>query len=143
MPSRYAKWLLWGLVVVFNLAQFFVATLALHKAVCDLAIPYLVTFVMPVPIFVLICSWLRKWETYGPPPRLLAFFWGLLAAGIPTAVSGSILYFGLKLQLFDLKTAMDEFSLPVGFCVLTAFFLMYFKVLPQIIARADTFHLQS
>ena len=138
MPLRANKWRIWSLVVTLLLGAFFIAKLILHKAAWDLAVPYLATFVAPVPIFVLVASWLRKWEVRRPPPKLLALCWSLSVAVLVAAVNGAIFYYATEFHLID--PTIGDVGFVMAACVLSASIPVYYMVLPVIVARAAPDH---
>jgi len=135
MANRAGQRLLWGLLLGFHIGLFFLLTLILHKTALTLAIPYLITFVAPVPIFVLVASWLRKWETHRPPPKLLALCWSAMVGLLAATTNGAIFYYGRKLQFFH--PSFGEAGFVIAACVLSAAIPMYFRTLPIILARAN------
>ena|SRR5579872_6210183 len=137
MPPRTNKWIVWSFVLALNLGLFLIARAVLHKSALELAGPYLATFVTPVPIFVLVASWLRKWETRRPSPRLLALCWSLSVAILVAAVSGALFYYGAKFHLIN--PTVGDLVYVVTASVLSASFIMYHTVLPVIVARMGTF----
>jgi len=134
MLSTSSKWIIWGIIAGLNLAMFFILKMIAHATVWAFAVPYLVTFVMPVPIFVQISAWLRKWELRRPPPRLLAFCWGLAVAVFAGGINFGMFYYGAKFGVF--RPDLGEFVFVVGLSALSASFGAYFQVLPRITARA-------
>ena len=138
MLSASRKWIIWGTIVWLNLATFFILKLIAHATVWAFAVPYLVTFVVPVPIFVQIASWLRKWELRRPPPRLLAFCWGLAMALFAGSINSAMLYYSAKFGVFH--PDLGEYVFVVGLSAICASLGMYFQVLPMITARAQASH---
>src|SRR5882762_4490536 len=101
MSLRTNKWIVWTLALALQLGAFLVAKLVLHKTFWELAGPYLVTFVLPIPIFVSVAMWLRKWESRRPSPKLLAFCWSLSVAILAVAVNGAVFYYSTKFRIIN------------------------------------------
>ena len=137
MLLRGNKLVIWALVAVLYLVAFLVTKLVLHKTAWEIVGAFLATFVAPVPIFVLVASWLRKWETHRPPPKLLALCWSLAMALFVAGINSALFYFGAEFHVFD--PSVGDFVFVVGMLTLSAALFMYFQILPLIIARAGTF----
>jgi hypothetical protein len=136
MPRQIDNRVAWSLLVVLYLGLFFILELIAHKTAWELAGPYLVIFVLPVPIFVLVASWLRKWEKRKPSPKLLAFCWGLTMAALAAGVNSALFYFGAEFHVFD--PTLGDFIYVVGAITFIVALMGYFQVLPIITARANT-----
>ena len=127
------KWIIWSLIAGLNIGMFFILKLITHTTVWALSGPYLVTFVMPVPIFVQVAAWLGKWEKHRPPPKLMAFCWGLAMAILVAGVNSWLFYFGSKFHVFE--PTIGDFIFVVGFLTLTAAIVGYSQVLQMVITR--------
>jgi len=136
MLSTSSKWIVWGIIAGLDLGMFFVLKMIAHATVWGFAVPYLVTLVMPVPIFVQISAWLRKWELRRPPLRLLALCWALAVAVFAGGISTAMLYYSAKFGVFH--PDLGEYMFVVGLSAISASLGMYFQVLPMITARART-----
>jgi hypothetical protein len=134
MLSSASKWVAWSIIVGLNLFMFSILRLIAHATVWAFAVPYLVTFVLPVPLLFLIAWWLRKWELRGPPPRLLAFCWGLAMAVFAGGINFGMFYYGAKFGVFH--PDLGGLIFVVGFSALIAIVGVYFQMLPKITARA-------
>ena len=108
-----------------------------HATVWVFLGPYLITFVIPVPIFVQVASWMNKWEKRRPPPKLIAFCWGSAFAILVAVVNSAIFYFGAEFHVFE--PTMGDFIYVVGMCTLTAGIAGYAQALRMVITtRANT-----
>jgi hypothetical protein len=139
MPPQINQKLAWTLVLAIELGGFLITRLVLHRRASELAIPYLVTFVLPLPVVLLATRGLLKWETQRPPPRLLAFWWGLTIGFIPASVNGFIFYYGHALLIFSPEDSAFTFSIAWAAFggVAMSFYVAYSQLLPKIIARRD------
>jgi hypothetical protein len=135
MPLLANKWIVWGFIAATNLGMFFLLKMIAHATAWAFAVPYIVTFVLPVPIFVQVAARLRKWEAGKPPPKLLAACWGLAAAVFVAIINSAIFYFGARFRVFN--PSLGEIIFVIGACTFSAGIGLYFQVLPMITARAN------
>jgi hypothetical protein len=113
--------------------MFFLFKMIAHATVWAFAGPYLITFVLPVPIFVQVAAWLNKWELRKPPPKIMATCWGLAMSVFVGGINSAIFYYGVKFGVIE--PDLGGFAFIVGFLALTAGVGMYFQILQTLAAR--------
>jgi hypothetical protein len=133
MPPLANKWIVWGLIAALNLGMFFLLKMIAHATMWAFAGPYIVTFILPVPIFVQLAVWLNKWELRKPPPKLMAACWGLAMAAFVGGINSAIFYYGVKFGVFE--PDLSGFAFIIGFLALAAGSGMYFQILQMLAAR--------
>lgn len=139
VKSRADTWgkVFWGLPIIFavTLVPALLVMLVLHKAVDDMAIPYL-AFTVPGAAFVFVAKGLRSWEAHGATPRQLAFAWAICTTLLMFTVIGATLYSALSFHLLPLEDAIWTFALAVVGGGGAGLFMTYSQVLKTTTERA-------
>lgn len=127
----WAHCLFFGLLLV----PFIAAKLVLHATVEQLAGPYF-AFSASGVIFVLLAWRLRVWEEHSPSPRRLALSWSLSIALFYSLIAAALFYSGVSLHFLN-PSDTDIFIVAGVVGAFGSSFMMYFRILPKISARAS------
>jgi len=127
----WAVCLSFGLVLV----AFIAIKLVVHATVEQLVGPYF-AFAAPPAIMLLLAWRLRVWEEHGPSPKLLALSWSLSIAFFYSFIAFALFYSGMSLHFLN-PGEIYIFIVAGVVGALFSSFMMYFRVLPTISARAS------